>query len=94
MKLKKSIIVGAIISLFIPETTFAAALWWDSAFTTIADSLTGPVATSIAVIACVAVGAMISSGEGGGSAKRGIQFIIGMCLMLLATKAVTFFKNL
>lgn len=65
---------------------------WDSILTTIKDDLTGPVATTIAVIACVVFGLGMAMGQEGSSMKKGMTILFGLALAITgATTVVSIF---
>jgi len=61
---------------------------WDSILTTIKDDLTGPVATTIAVIACVVFGLGMAMGQEGSSMKKGMTILFGLALAITGATTV------
>lgn len=94
---QKFILFGALCGLLlsqgiIPEITFAS-LPWDSKFEAVYESITGPVASAITGIVICVTGFMIGASEGGGAARRGIQFILGLSLALGVVQFMEFFRS-
>ncbi len=64
-----------------------SSLPWDGPLTTLQNSLTGPVATAISVIAFLAAGAALVFGEElGGIAKKAMYVVLGVSFMVLGNK--------
>jgi len=61
---------------------------WDSWLTSIADSITGPVAKAIGVIAIAITGLGVAISEGGSWVRKGMQVMFALCI---AFSASTFF---
>jgi type IV secretory pathway VirB2 component (pilin) len=61
---------------------------WDNLLTTIADSITGPVAKAIGVIAIALTGLGFAISEGGSWVRKGMGVLFGLCV---AFSASTFF---
>ena len=61
---------------------------WDSWLTSIADSITGPVAKAIGVIAIALTGLGVAISEGGSWVRKGLQVMFALCI---AFSASTFF---
>lgn len=61
---------------------------WDNWLTSIADSITGPVAKAIGVIAIAITGLGVAVSEGGSWVRKGMQVMFGLCI---AFSASTFF---
>ena len=58
---------------------------WEGPLQRIADSISGPVAQSIAVLAIVAAGLALSFGEGGGGVRRGLWIVFGLSVAFAAS---------
>lgn len=69
---------------------YADGMPWESRFEKIRDSLTGPVAKAIGVMAMVAASLALASGEGGSFTRRMIQIVFGLTI---AFNATTFFLS-
>lgn len=65
-----------------------SAMPWDNLLTTIADSITGPVAKAIGVIAIALTGLGLAVSEGGSWVRKGMGVLFGLCV---AFSASTFF---
>lgn len=66
-----------------------AALPWEDPLDTVVESITGPVAQGVSVIACVVMGGLLAFGELGAVAKRGIMILFGIAMALFATNFIT-----
>lgn len=87
--LMKKIAAGNLmLQIFIAKNAYAA-LPWEDPLDTVVESLTGPVAQGISVIACVVMGGLLAFGELGGVAKRGIMILFGIAMALFATNFIT-----
>ena len=73
------------ISLACMGTASAATLPWEGTLQTVACSMKGPVAKSVAVIAIVASGMMLAVGEMGGVLKGLLGLLAGVSMALLAS---------
>lgn len=63
---------------------------WETPLNRILDSITGPVAKVIGVLAIVAVGWAMACSEGGGFMKKLLNVVLGLCI---AFSASTFFLD-
>jgi type IV secretory pathway VirB2 component (pilin) len=74
-----------------PNANFGGqALPWEGPLTSLQHSLSGPVATSIAIIALAAIGVMlIFGGEWNEFARRAVFAVCAIALMLSGTALVT-----
>lgn len=61
---------------------------WDNWLTQIADSITGPVAKAVGVIAIAITGLGVAISEGGSWVRKGMQVMFALCI---AFSASTFF---
>lgn len=71
-----------------------AAMPWEGPLTTIMNSLAGPVAKAIGVIAIVMTGLGFAVSEGGSAVRKGIGIVFGLAIAFTATTFVTSFFNL
>lgn len=70
----------------------ATAMPWDGPLQTIADSITGPVAKAIGVIAIAVTGLGVAFAEGGSWVRRGLSIVFGLAIAFTASSfAVSFF---
>lgn len=79
----------AVIALAIADQALAAssggAMPWDSKLQAIADSITGPVAKAIGVIAIALTGLGVALSEGGSWVRRGFALIFGLSIAFTAS---------
>ncbi|HQH26867.1 MAG TPA: TrbC/VirB2 family protein [Oligoflexia bacterium] len=73
--------------LFFPAQAWASStgMPWEGPLQQIADSISGPVAQSIAVLAIVAAGLALAFGEGGGGVRRGLWIVFGLSVAFAAS---------
>jgi type IV secretion system protein TrbC len=77
---------------FVCSTAHAQALPWEGPLTQIQNSLTGPVARAIGVVALAASGGMLAfGGELGDFTKRIMMVVLAMSVMLLANNFMSMF---
>ena len=88
-KLVKKITAGSLALQVFAVNGAYAALPWEDPLDTVVESLTGPVAQGVSVIACVVIGGMLAFGELGGVAKRGIMILFGIAMALFASNFIT-----
>lgn len=68
-----------------------SAMPWDDKLSALADSITGPVAKSVGVIAIALTGLGVAFSEGGSWVRRGLSIIFGLSIAFTAsTFALTF----
>ena len=80
--------------LFLPFCVFAAETGinsWETILTDIADSLTGPVAYAISIMAIFACGLTIAFTDLQGGAKRFVQAACGISVAIFASQILTGF---
>ena len=86
------------VALVMAEPAWAAgggtAMPWEGPLTTIMNSLAGPVAKAIGVIAIVITGLGFAFAEGGSAMRKGIGIVFGLAIAFTATTFVTSFFNL
>ena len=70
------------------------AMPWEAPLTTIMNSLAGPVAKAVGVIAIVITGLGFAFAEGGSAMRKGIGIVFGLAIAFTATTFVTSFFNL
>lgn len=79
--------LGAFFAVSTANASTTSSLPWDGPLTTLQNSLTGPVATAISVIAFLAAGAALVFGEElGGIAKKAMYVVLGVSFMVLGNK--------
>lgn len=69
------------------------AMPWDDKLSAVADSITGPVAKAIGVIAIALTGLGVAFSEGGSWVRRGLSVIFGLSIAFTASSfALSFFN--
>lgn len=69
-----------------------AAMPWEGPLQTIADSITGPVAKAIGVVAIAVTGLGVAFAEGGSWVRRGLGIVFGLAIAFTASSfAASFF---
>ncbi len=90
-------VLGAFVAALIASPAWAAgtgtAMPWEAPLTTIENSLAGPVAKAIGVIAIVITGLGFAFAEGGSAMRKGIGIVFGLAVAFTATTFVTSFFN-
>lgn len=91
---KITMVILVVIALTAIYATAALAsggggLPWEAPLTKISDSLSGPVAKAMAVVAIVGCGLGIAFGEGGEGMKKLLWVIIGVAIALLAASVIS-----
>lgn len=70
-----------------------SAMPWDDKLSAVADSITGPVAKAIGVIAIALTGLGVAFSEGGSWVRRGLSVIFGLSIAFTASSfALSFFN--
>ena len=91
-------LLGAAITLLLSSPAWAAgtgtAMPWEAPLTTIENSLAGPVAKAIGVIAIVITGLGFDFAEGGSAMRKGIGIVFGLAVAFTATTFITSFFNI
>ena len=67
---------------------------WETPLQTIQDSLSGPVAKAIGVIAIVLTGLGFAVAESGSVVRKGIGIVFGLAIAFTATTFMTSFFNI
>jgi len=69
------------------------AMPWETPLQTIADSITGPVAKAIGVLAIAITGLGMAFSEGGSWVRKGLSIVFGLAIAFTASSfALTFFN--
>lgn len=86
-KIRVVAVAGSVKLLSIPRFAHASStgMPWEGPLQRIADSVSGPVAQSIAVLAIVAAGLALAFGEGGGGLRRGLWIVFGLSVAFAAS---------
>ena len=66
---------------------------WETPLQTVQDSLSGPVAKAIGIIAIVVTGLGFAFSEGGSAMRKGIGIVFGLAIAFTATTFITTFFN-
>lgn len=86
--------MGLLLILLSPTTVFAAQTGvnaWEEILSKISDSLTGPVAYAVAIIAIVISGLIMAFADMQGGAKRFVQACCGLSIAFFAVQITTQF---
>jgi type IV secretion system protein VirB2 len=75
-------------------TTGGTAMPWETPLQTIQDSLSGPVAKAIGIIAIVLTGLGFAVAESGSVVRKGIGIVFGLAIAFTATTFMTSFFNI
>lgn len=70
------------------------AMPWEAPLTTIENSLSGPVAKAVGVIAIVVTGLGFAFAEGGSAMRKGIGIVFGLAIAFTATTFITSLFNM
>jgi type IV secretion system protein VirB2 len=95
----KTAALGAFVALSLASpvlagTTGGTAMPWETPLQTIQDSLSGPVAKAIGVIAIVLTGLGFAVAESGSVVRKGIGIVFGLAIAFTATTFMTSFFNI
>ena len=93
-RLPAAVLLTATIAILVPPAAFAAGtgMPWETPLQNILDSLTGPVAKAIAIIAIVLTGLGFAMGETGGTMRRLCGIVFGIAIAFAASQwGMTFF---
>jgi type IV secretory pathway VirB2 component (pilin) len=72
-------------------TTSSTAMPWEAPLQTVADSITGPVAKAIGIIAIAITGLGFAFAEGGSALRKGLGIVFGLAIAFTATTFLTSF---
>ena len=86
-KVQLNILGAAAFALLFPQNVWASSVGmpWEGPLQQIADSISGPVAQAIAILAIVGAGLALSFGEGGGGLRRGLWIVFGLSVAFAAS---------
>ena len=88
-------IFGAVATLALAQPALAGttgtAMPWEAPLQTVADSITGPVAKAIGVIAIAITGLGFAFAEGGSALRKGLGIVFGLAIAFTATTFLTSF---
>jgi type IV secretory pathway VirB2 component (pilin) len=93
-----AVLLAAGVTLIIANPAWAAgagtAMPWEAPLTTVQNSLSGPVAKAIGIIAIVITGLGFAFAEGGSAMRKGIGIVFGLAIAFTATTFITSFFNI
>ncbi|ODT84939.1 TrbC/VirB2 family protein [Phenylobacterium sp. SCN 70-31] len=94
----RTAVVVAGIAMLVAGPAWAAgggtAMPWETPLETIMQSLSGPVAKAVGIIAIVLTGLGFAFSEGGSVLRRGIGIVFGLAIAFTATTFITSFFNM
>ena len=94
----QSAMLAAGVGLLLATPAWAAgggtAMPWEGPLTTVMQSLSGPVAKAVGIIAIVLTGLGFAFAEGGSAMRKGIGIVFGLAIAFTATTFVSTFFNL
>ena len=92
------IILGSLVAIALSApayaTTSSTAMPWEAPLQTVADSITGPVAKAIGIIAIAITGLGFAFAEGGSALRKGLGIVFGLAIAFTATTFLTSFFSL
>jgi type IV secretion system protein VirB2 len=74
--------------------TSGTSMPWETPLQTVADSITGPVAKAIGVIAIATTGLGFAFSEGGSVLRRGLGIVFGLAIAFTASTFLTSFFSI
>ena len=90
-------LLAASVALVIANPAWAAgtgtAMPWEAPLTTVQNSLSGPVAKAVGIIAIVITGLGFAFAEGGSAMRKGIGIVFGLAIAFTATTFISSFFN-
>ena len=75
-------------------TTSGTAMPWETPLQSVSDSLSGPVAKAIGIIAIVVTGIGFAFAEGGSALRKGVGIVFGLAIAFTATTFISTFFNI
>jgi type IV secretion system protein TrbC len=90
------LLLGLALSALAGEANAAGggtAMPWEGPLQTVADSITGPVAKAIGVIAIAVTGLGVAFAEGGSWVRRGLGIVFGLAIAFTASSFAASFFN-
>jgi type IV secretion system protein VirB2 len=72
-------------------STSSTSMPWETPLQTVQDSLSGPVAKAVGIIAIVITGLGFAFAEGGSAMRKGIGIVFGLAIAFTATTFITTF---
>ena len=92
-----AILTGAAVLLAVSPAWAAGAgtaMPWEGPLDTIMQSLSGPVAKAVGIIAIVLTGLGFAFAEGGSALRKGIGIVFGLAIALTTTTFISTFFNM
>jgi type IV secretion system protein VirB2 len=92
-----ALVVGAAVFLAVSPAWAAGAgtaMPWEGPLDTIMQSLSGPVAKAVGIIAIVLTGLGFAFAEGGSALRKGIGIVFGLAIAFTATTFISTFFNM
>lgn len=92
-----ALVAGAVVLLAVSPAWAAGAgtaMPWEGPLDTIMQSLSGPVAKAIGIIAIVLTGLGFAFAEGGSAMRKGIGIVFGLAIAFTATTFISTFFNM
>jgi type IV secretion system protein TrbC len=87
-------VLSALSTPVLAGTTGGTAMPWETPLQTVADSLSGPVAKAIGIIAIVVTGLGFAFAEGGSALRKGVGIVFGLAIAFTATTFITSFFSI
>jgi type IV secretion system protein VirB2 len=75
-------------------TTSGTAMPWETPLQTVQNSLSGPVAKAVGIIAIVVTGLGFAFAEGGSTMRKGIGIVFGLAIAFTATTFISSFFSI
>ena len=83
-------LLAIVLTVFVSDSAFAASLPWESGLDKLKNSLSGPVASGIALVGIIAAGGMlIFGGEISGFMKSIVYLVLVICLIIGANSLLS-----
>lgn len=92
-----ALVAGAVVLLAVSPAWAAGAgtaMPWEGPLDTIMQSLSGPVAKAVGIIAIVLTGLGFAFAEGGSALRKGIGIVFGLAIAFTATTFISTFFNM
>jgi type IV secretory pathway VirB2 component (pilin) len=87
-----SVLIVAALMLPVQAVASGTSMPWETPLQNIVDSITGPVAKGVAILAIVIAGLAMAMGEGGGFFRKAAGIVFGIAIAFAATQwGMTFF---
>jgi type IV secretory pathway VirB2 component (pilin) len=95
----QSLPLGAFVALTLAAPAFAGttsgtAMPWETPLQTIQESITGPVAKAVGIIAIAITGLGFAFAEGGSALRKGIGIVFGLAIVFTATTFISSFFSI